>query len=262
MLLSVGWPSRCTGRRPRSVLLVGPAGVGKTAAVRELVRRRYQFGLGETPFWATSGSRLVAGMSGSACGRSAAATSSARRRGARAVVHLGNLVELMEVGKSEHSSRASPAFLRPLPRARRAAGGRRMHPRATPGDRARRPAPARRLHQCSGSRSRRPTQALAILRRVAERLRPAEPRRRCRPRPSTTLDRLHRRYATYSAYPGRPLRFLTNLLRDHRPRTRPIDAADVSRAPSRARPACRCCCSTTTIPLDLDRGPRLVRRAG
>ncbi len=52
------------GRRPRSVLLVGPAGVGKSAAVCELVRRRFQFGLGETPFWSTTGSRLVAGMSG------------------------------------------------------------------------------------------------------------------------------------------------------------------------------------------------------
>src|SRR4029078_8271428 len=28
------------------------------------------------------------------------------------------------------------------------------------------------------------------------------------------IDRLHRRYATYSACPGRPLRFLENLLRD------------------------------------------------
>lgn len=53
-----------TGRRPRSLLLVGPQGVGKTAAVYELVRRRYKLHLGHTPFWATSGSRLVAGMSG------------------------------------------------------------------------------------------------------------------------------------------------------------------------------------------------------
>ena len=29
-----------------------------------------------------------------------------------------------------------------------------------------------------------------------------------------TLDRLHRRFATYSAFPGRPLRFLFNLLED------------------------------------------------
>ena len=44
-----------TSRRPRSVLLIGPSGVGKTALVHELVRRRTAFGLGSTPFWATSG---------------------------------------------------------------------------------------------------------------------------------------------------------------------------------------------------------------
>ena len=30
-----------------------------------------------------------------------------------------------------------------------------------------------------------------------------------------TLDRLHRRYATYSAYPGRPLRFLQHLFQEN-----------------------------------------------
>ena len=52
------------GRNPKPVLLVGPSGVGKTALVHELVRQRKSLGLGHTPFWATSGSRLVAGMSG------------------------------------------------------------------------------------------------------------------------------------------------------------------------------------------------------
>src|SRR5688572_27630457 len=52
------------GQAASSVLLVGKAGVGKTAVVHELVRRRERFGLGSTPFWATSGARLVAGMTG------------------------------------------------------------------------------------------------------------------------------------------------------------------------------------------------------
>ncbi|MGH9939951.1 MAG: hypothetical protein ACREAM_27225, partial [Blastocatellia bacterium] len=53
-----------TGRAQRSVLLVGRSGVGKTAAVYELARRRSDFQLAHTPFWATNGSRLIAGMSG------------------------------------------------------------------------------------------------------------------------------------------------------------------------------------------------------
>ena len=53
-----------TGNGASSVLLVGKSGVGKTAVVHELVRRRGRFGLGDTPFWATSGARLVAGMTG------------------------------------------------------------------------------------------------------------------------------------------------------------------------------------------------------
>jgi len=52
------------GQSASSVLLVGKAGVGKTAVVHELVRRRAGFGLGTTPFWSTSGARLVAGMTG------------------------------------------------------------------------------------------------------------------------------------------------------------------------------------------------------
>ncbi|MGH9760328.1 MAG: AAA family ATPase, partial [Blastocatellia bacterium] len=44
-----------------------------------------------------------------------------------------------------------------------------------------------------------------------------------------TLDRLHRRYATYSAYPGRPLRFLKNLFRN-KSEDQPVDSDDVSRA--------------------------------
>src|SRR5262249_19254779 len=53
-----------TGRSPRSVLLVGRSGAGKTAAIAELVRCRERFQLAHTPFYSTNGSRLVAGMCG------------------------------------------------------------------------------------------------------------------------------------------------------------------------------------------------------
>jgi hypothetical protein len=41
------------------------------------------------------------------------------------------------------------------------------------------------------------------------------------------LDRLHRRYATYSAYPGRPLRFLNNLLQDRQEKA--VSEAEVTK---------------------------------
>src|SRR5205807_1977241 len=102
-----------TSRGPRSVLLVGPSGVGKTAAVHELVRRRGRYGLGRTPFWATSGARLVAGMSGFGMWQERCRRLWREASSRRAILHLGNLVELLEVGKSEHHSQGVATFLRP-----------------------------------------------------------------------------------------------------------------------------------------------------
>ncbi|HEY1066500.1 MAG TPA: AAA family ATPase, partial [Pirellulales bacterium] len=47
------------------------------------------------------------------------------------------------------------------------------------------------------------------------------------------IDRLHRRYASYSAPPGRPLRFLDNLLRDRPSGAGTVSADEVGRAFSR-----------------------------
>src|SRR5205814_2053086 len=88
-----------TGQAPRSVLLVGPSGVGKTAALHELVRRRRHLGLGATPFWATSGARLVAGMTGFGMWQERCQRLWREAARKRAILHLGNLMELVEVGK-------------------------------------------------------------------------------------------------------------------------------------------------------------------
>lgn len=100
------------GKAARSVLLVGKAGVGKTALIHELVRRRSEFGLASTPFWATSGARLVAGMTGYGMWqeRCTALWQDAEKTGA--IVHFGNLVELMDTGKSENNSQGLAAFFR------------------------------------------------------------------------------------------------------------------------------------------------------
>ncbi|HEX8916830.1 MAG TPA: hypothetical protein VF796_31055, partial [Humisphaera sp.] len=102
------------GRTPTSVLLVGPAGVGKSAAFRELVRRRADFALAATPFWGTSGARLVAGQTGFGMWQERCAQLCREAAKHRAVVHLGSLVELMEVGQSEMVSQGIATFLKPF----------------------------------------------------------------------------------------------------------------------------------------------------
>ncbi|HEV3115804.1 MAG TPA: AAA family ATPase, partial [Gemmataceae bacterium] len=212
---------------PRSVLLVGPAGVGKTAAVRELVRRRGDYQLKKTPFWATSGARLVAGMSGYGMWqeRCQQLVREASRR--RAILHLGNLVELMNVGKSEHNTLGVASFLRPyLARGEMVA-----------------------IAECTPEQlpvlEREDPHLLDVFQRLAlpepdvehgrEILQHCALHARTDVRQSLpdetldTLDRLHRRFATYSAYPGRPLRFLRNLLHDH-PSAANIAPADIIRA--------------------------------
>lgn len=217
-----------TGHQARSVLLVGPSGVGKTAAVYELARRRDQFGLGHTPFWETNGSRLIAGMSGfgqwqercQRLWREAAAT--------RAILYLGNLIELMEVGRYSGNTQGIAGFLRPY---------------IARGD-------VLAIAECT-------TEQLPLIERADPRLLQAFQQLKLEEPPAERArnillefalahsgganiemesiertDQLHRRYATYSAYPGRPVRFFKNLLQD-RATDAPLTAAEVTTAFSR-----------------------------
>jgi ATP-dependent Clp protease ATP-binding subunit ClpA len=241
-----------TARHPRGVLLVGPAGVGKTATVRELVRQRAAHNLGSTPFWATSGARLVAGMSGYGMWqeRCQQVIREASRR--RAIVHLGNLVELMEVGKSEHNAMGIATFLRPS----LARGSLLAIAECTPeqlpvierGD----PHLLGVFQQLTVSE---PDAALgrAILKDAADRAvrTAAEPRPPLPADSLAVLDSLHRRYGTYSAYPGRPLRFLHNLLKDH-PAGVAVTPADVLAAFTRETGLPRVLLDPAA-PLDLER---------
>ena len=199
------------GHHRPSVLLVGPSGVGKTAVVHELVARGGELRLGETPFWSTTGARIVAGMSGHGMWqeRCQKIVREASRTGA--VLHVESLVELMSVGKGSLGEQGVAAFFRPY---------------IERGD-------LQVIAECVPEQvpviEREEPQLLAALRRidVAE---PTGERAGAILRGAAgshdigitddafaAIDRLHRRFATYSAHPGRPLRFLSNLLSRRRP---------------------------------------------
>jgi ATP-dependent Clp protease ATP-binding subunit ClpA len=203
-----------TARRPRSVLLVGPSGVGKTAAVRTLAHRRQDYNPGATPFWATSGARLVAGMTGYGMWQQRCRDVVREASKKKAIVHIGNLIELMQVGRSEHNVLGIAAFLRPY----LGRGDLLAIAECTPEQLAmaeREDPHLVGVFQAITVAEPNVEAGREILRHVAAHA-PIGLRRTLPEDTLDTLDRLHRRYTTYSGYPGRPIRFLMNLLQDRR----------------------------------------------
>lgn len=215
-----------TGRAPRSVLLIGRSGVGKTAAVYELARRRGDFQLAHTPFWATNGARLIAGMSGFGQWQERCQRLWREAAQERAIIYLGNLIELMEVGKSLSNSQGIANFLRPYIARGDALSIAECTPEQLTLIERSNPRLLDAFHQL---KIEEPTIergrgvllnfALAHANGNSIELEAIE-----------RVDQLHRRYAGYSAYPGRPVRFLKNLLQD-RPEEKtlnaPLSAEDV-----------------------------------
>ena len=216
------------GQSASSVLLVGKAGVGKTAVVRELVRQRGRFGLSATPFWSTSGARLVAGMTGYGMWQERCDLLWQEAEKTNAIVHFGNLVELVDTGKSEYNAQGLASFFRQRFARRQALAILECTPeqlsvveREDPGTLKvfrqlviEEPSPeaGRKILQRYAHDFQRET---GITKSKAKRLLARQPRR-ATPRITDSglelLDRLHRRFAGYSAYPSRPLRFLRGLL--------------------------------------------------
>ncbi len=87
------------GESPQSVLLVGPAGVGKTSLVHRLVKLRHAVGLGTRKIWTTSGARIVSGMSGLGMWQQRCSNLIRQAHATHAIIHFGSLFELMEAGK-------------------------------------------------------------------------------------------------------------------------------------------------------------------
>lgn len=210
------------GKQPQSILLVGPSGVGKTSAFHELFRRRSELGLGDFEFWSTSGARLIAGQTGFGMWQERVSALIKDARSRNAIIHLGNLVELIEVGKSNNSTQGIASFLRPKIARSEFLTVVECTPEQLPLIERR---DANLLGAFQQVRVEEPDRAtsLKILESVAAETRtiPVDVVK--------TIDALHRRFSTYSAFPGRPVRFLRHLVAETDAATE-IDEASVFNA--------------------------------
>ncbi len=198
-----------TGRMAKSVLLVGSSGVGKTAIFHQLVKDRAKFQLTNTPFWATSGAKLVAGMSGFGMWQERCKEVWQEASKQKAVLFFGNLVELMHVGKSDHTNQGIASFFRPYLVRGDLTAVVECTPEQLPLIEKEDPHLLSAFQQIKiAEPDLEKGRAILLSYAIAAR----------KNKPIITiealelLDKLHRRYATYSAYPGRPLRFFKNLI--------------------------------------------------
>jgi ATP-dependent Clp protease ATP-binding subunit ClpA len=199
-----------TGQSTESALLVGGSGVGKTAVFGELYRSRDQYGMSGWKFFMTSGARLVSGQTGFGMWQDQCVKLVREVAGKKILIHFGNLLELIQSGRSVHNKRGIGSFLKESIQRGNLTGVAECTPE--------------QLHLIE----QEDPQLLAVF-RVIRMHEPDHPtvhrilekfattyRPEVQPGPGALekLEDLHRQFATYSVSPGRPLRFLRNLLDD------------------------------------------------
>lgn len=203
------------GSHGRSVLLVGPSGVGKSALVYQLVRERRHHSLRQTQFWETTGARLMVGADSFGDWQERCRALWKEASSSRAVLVLGNLFELAEVGRSPYSPEGIAGFFRPYIER----GDLLVVVECTPEQRD--------LLQRHHGHLLEAFSTLEVPRPTPEQVRAILGSAVTGAVPETVslVERLHRRFARYSASPGRPLRFLKDLVTESGVEAGPEQAA-------------------------------------
>ncbi len=89
----------------KSVLLIGSAGVGKSALIKQIAHDKQSHKMADTEFWQTSGSRIVAGMSGFGEWQQRCQSLIDELKSKNAILHLGNLIDSMRWSRLTRSAK-------------------------------------------------------------------------------------------------------------------------------------------------------------
>jgi len=211
------------GEAPQSVLMVGAAGVGKSALVHRLVSISAELGLANRKIWSTSGARIVSGMSGMGMWQQRCHKLIREANQTQAILHLGSITELMEAGKIDGQPGVASMIRQSIARGKlqaiaectseQLAVVERDDPMLLRAFAKMDIAEAEPwkiieiLTQAAKDRSARTTNQLqrTLGTTVASPV-------RFTPQAIEELYRLHSRYATYSALPSQPLRLMQTML--------------------------------------------------
>lgn len=246
-----------SGLTPQSVLLVGPAGVGKTAVVHQLVHQIKTAGQSQPAstlttvdsklpgspspsglplagriVWSTTGSRLVSGMSGLGMWQERCLKLIREAHATQAIVHVGSVTELMEAGKIEGQPGVASMIRQAVARGRLL-----IIAECTPEQVAivEREEPLLLRSLVRYDVSEPPPDEINEILKQASRAHALAAQGKHKPLTQFSnssieeLHRLHRRYATYSALPAQPLRLMQSIL-EHSPAGTVVESADVARA--------------------------------
>ncbi len=228
------------GESPQSVLLIGPAGVGKSALVHRLVKIRQQTSLADRKIWSTSGARIVSGMSGLGMWQQRCYKLIREAHQTGAILHLGSILELMEAGKIDGQPGVASMIRQSIARGKllaiaectpeQLATVERDDPmllRAFTKMEVKEAEPQKIIEILSSAASERCARQTKLLQRLSgqESIPPVAFTNQA----LEELYRLHARYATYSAQPALPLRLMQSIL-EQLTLTTEIQAADVARA--------------------------------